>query len=348
MSKEVGIKKIAALANVSIGTVDRVLNNRSGVSPKTYERVQNVIDEIGYKKNNIASRLKLAKNSTIKIAVLFPNETYQESHYWHSPLKGIEKGIEELSGMGIEYDLFTFHMGNVESFEKEIEIIFENDFNALITVPFFYKSFKKIHSEKNKKNIPVVFLDTREELENCYFIYQNSFKSGTVSGRLLNQVIQNKGNYIIVSLTNSNVRQRNMVDREAGFRSFLKENAKISESKIYSIKESSNNLSAVKKKFEEISNTKPLGVFVTNSRAYLLPEILKRTKHLDTTIVGYDLNTNNQELLINNKIQYILNQKPDFQAYNAIKGVFKLITERDSSLLNIDIPVEILIKENLM
>ena len=45
------------------------------------------------KKNNIASRLKLAKNSTIKIAVLFPNETYQESHYWHSPLKGIEKGI---------------------------------------------------------------------------------------------------------------------------------------------------------------------------------------------------------------------------------------------------------------
>ena len=116
MSKEVGIKKIAALANVSIGTVDRVLNNRSGVSPKTYERVQNVIDEIGYKKNNIASRLKLAKNSTIKIAVLFPNETYQESHYWHSPLKGIEKGIEELNGMGIEYDLFTFHMGNVESF----------------------------------------------------------------------------------------------------------------------------------------------------------------------------------------------------------------------------------------
>ena len=39
---------------------------------------------------------------------------------------------------------------------------------------FFYKTFKKLHSEKNKKNIPVVFLDTREELENCYFIYQNS------------------------------------------------------------------------------------------------------------------------------------------------------------------------------
>jgi len=34
MSKSVGIKEIAELAGVSIGTVDRVLHNRSGVSKK--------------------------------------------------------------------------------------------------------------------------------------------------------------------------------------------------------------------------------------------------------------------------------------------------------------------------
>ena len=139
-----------------------------------------------------------------------------------------------------------------------------------------------------------------------------------------------------------------MVEREAGFRAFMQEHNKVAEERIFSIQNSSNNLSAVKTAFEQIPNSEPLGIFVANSRAYLLTEILKRSKHLNTTMIGFDLNANNLALLNENKIQYVLNQKPDFQAYNAIKGIFKLLTEGNSSSLSTDIPVEILIKENLM
>ena len=38
-------KKIAELANVSRGTVDRVLNNRGGVNEKTRERVLRIATE---------------------------------------------------------------------------------------------------------------------------------------------------------------------------------------------------------------------------------------------------------------------------------------------------------------
>ncbi|MGA0444982.1 MAG: LacI family DNA-binding transcriptional regulator, partial [Flavobacteriaceae bacterium] len=75
MSKSVGIKEIAELAGVSIGTVDRVLHNRSGVSKKTALLILDVIKKTGYKKNNAASRLKLAQNNQIKIAVLLPIES---------------------------------------------------------------------------------------------------------------------------------------------------------------------------------------------------------------------------------------------------------------------------------
>lgn len=348
MDKEIGIKEVARLAGVSIGTVDRVIHNRSGVSPDTFDRVTKIISETGYKKNNVASRLKLAKSSTLNIAVLLPNEAYQESHYWHLPLQGVEKAIEELQGMGITYELFTFYMGNEDSFESAANEIFKNDFDALLTVPFFYDACHKITTEKNQHNIPIVFLDTKQELSHCYFIYQNSYKSGAVAGRLLYQVIGKKGNYVIVSLTNTNIREKNMVEREAGFRAFMQEHTKVAEERIFSIQNSSNNLSAVKTAFEQIPNSEPLGIFVTNSRAYLLTEILKRSKHLNTTMIGFDLNANNLALLNENKIQYVLNQKPDFQAYNAIKGIFKLLTEGNSSSLSTDIPVEILIKENLM
>ena len=47
----VTIKKIAEIAGVSRGTVDRVLNNREGVNAKTYQMVKEIADRLGYEPN---------------------------------------------------------------------------------------------------------------------------------------------------------------------------------------------------------------------------------------------------------------------------------------------------------
>ena len=44
----VTIKDIANMANVSRGTVDRVLNNRGGVSPRTSERIRLIAEKMNY------------------------------------------------------------------------------------------------------------------------------------------------------------------------------------------------------------------------------------------------------------------------------------------------------------
>ena len=41
------LAEIAEHAHVSIGTVDRVLHNRKGVSEKTKQLIQSIIDEYG-------------------------------------------------------------------------------------------------------------------------------------------------------------------------------------------------------------------------------------------------------------------------------------------------------------
>ncbi len=45
------IKDIAELAGVSRGTVDRVLNNRSGVSPQTAEKIKEIAKALDYRPN---------------------------------------------------------------------------------------------------------------------------------------------------------------------------------------------------------------------------------------------------------------------------------------------------------
>ncbi|MCR4939516.1 MAG: LacI family DNA-binding transcriptional regulator, partial [Treponemataceae bacterium] len=64
------LSEIAAYANVSTGTVDRVLHNRKGVSEKTKKRIQEIIDRYGYQPNPIASQLKNKK--VFVIGVLMP------------------------------------------------------------------------------------------------------------------------------------------------------------------------------------------------------------------------------------------------------------------------------------
>src|SRR6056300_379304 len=137
MKEKVGIKKIAELAGVSIGTVDRVLNNRKGVSKETAKHIRAVIKHTGYKKNNVASRLKLAQNKTISICVLFPKEAYLEEHYWNLPLKGINKAVAELSEMGITHDLHVFEIGSFRSFTKESEKVRYSKPQAFSPFPFF-------------------------------------------------------------------------------------------------------------------------------------------------------------------------------------------------------------------
>ncbi|RYE20651.1 MAG: LacI family transcriptional regulator, partial [Sphingobacteriaceae bacterium] len=50
----VRIKDIALKANVSTGTVDRVLHNRGNVNEKVKEKVLKIINEMNYEPNFIA------------------------------------------------------------------------------------------------------------------------------------------------------------------------------------------------------------------------------------------------------------------------------------------------------
>ncbi|MCR4570191.1 MAG: LacI family DNA-binding transcriptional regulator, partial [Bacteroidales bacterium] len=51
MTEKATINDIARLTGLSKGTVDRVLHNRGEVSRKSYQKVMDVIKELGYEPN---------------------------------------------------------------------------------------------------------------------------------------------------------------------------------------------------------------------------------------------------------------------------------------------------------
>lgn len=69
MKKNLSIKEIAKLSNVSVATVSRVINNRSGFSEETKKKVLKIIKDTGYEANNIAKSLRMSKSYSIGIIV---------------------------------------------------------------------------------------------------------------------------------------------------------------------------------------------------------------------------------------------------------------------------------------
>ncbi|WP_328581818.1 LacI family DNA-binding transcriptional regulator [Streptomyces sp. NBC_00370] len=65
----VSLKDVALRAGVSVKTVSNVVNNFPHVTPATRERVQRVIDELGYRPNLTARHLRKGRTGIITLAV---------------------------------------------------------------------------------------------------------------------------------------------------------------------------------------------------------------------------------------------------------------------------------------
>lgn len=96
--KPSGIPLIAKLAEVSIGTVDRALHGRPGISPKTLERILRIAREIGYKPNAAARALSTGRH--VRIGICVPKEI---AYFYDELWDGIRDEANRYAGRGVEF-----------------------------------------------------------------------------------------------------------------------------------------------------------------------------------------------------------------------------------------------------
>ena len=70
VGRPAGIKDIARALGISIGTVDRAIHGRGGISPITNERVLKMAQTLGYKPNLAARFLKAPRQ--VRVAINLP------------------------------------------------------------------------------------------------------------------------------------------------------------------------------------------------------------------------------------------------------------------------------------
>lgn len=144
------IKDIAKIANVSIATVSRVLNNEGGYNEATKKKILEIAKEIGYRKNEMAR--SLVKNTSNTIGVILPRAV---TMFYGDIISGIEDIANErgfsviLTQSGIKSHRMT----------EALNLMAERRVDGLIIVSIDLSS--EHISQLNALGTPTILLSTK-------------------------------------------------------------------------------------------------------------------------------------------------------------------------------------------
>ena len=145
-----GIKEIAKLLGVSIGTVDRALHARPGISAKNRARVLKMAEKLNYKPNVAARNLKL--NRRLRIAVHLP---HQITSFFDPLREGIRAAAAGMAGVSLELDFRTYpHIGKGDIALLETDV--GQRYDGIILTPGDPAKFDPLIRRLTAQGIPVV------------------------------------------------------------------------------------------------------------------------------------------------------------------------------------------------
>jgi len=352
------VKEIAKKANVSIGTVDRVLHKRGRVSSSTAEKINRIIQENGYHTNPIARHLK--NNTYYKIGLLVPNMCY-ESGYWKQILEGVKEGVKEFEAFNFFLKDFEFLRADKKSLHSKFEELQNSECNAWIIAPVMQEVISECISNCDEKKLkPYCFIDSNIPDSKAFCaIHQNPYKAGRLAAKLtyltsnkyalLND--DEKVFVIILPFTEA----FNLNERAKGFCDWFLESRKGRAVKVFS--ESSTRESLEKEIDLIVVEYKSLkGICIANAVSHIAANYItdlyeKKNKIFEgrtrPSVVGFDLVQNNYECLKEEKIDCLISQEPEEQGKIAVRQIYKRLVLEEENQAVIEMPLKIYFKENV-
>lgn len=344
-TKKVTIQDVAKYANVSVGTIDRVIHDRGKVSPDKKQRIEEAIRKLDFNPNFLARTLALGNR--YKISTLVPAAPVND-HYWSLPKNGIDKAAGMYKDFGIEINSFFYNLFDEESFVEQANKILETNTKGVILAPLFLHESLIFIEKLKAREIPYIFIDSDIQDQNrLTYIGPDVLLSGYIAAKLLNSVVQGTGDVLIMNIVKGIENAAALKRMETGFRNYF-QGIGLNRANILTLSINSSDKEDVYRELTKfyIKNQNIKGVFVTNSKSYLVSGF-HLTHELDIRVVGYDLVAGNIEHLKKGVIDYIISQNPVQQGIKSVQTLFDFFIYKNIPRKVQYVPLDIIIRENV-
>lgn len=204
----VTIYDVARVANVSMATVSRVVNGNPNVKPSTRRKVQECIEELGYRPNAVARGL--ASKRTTTIGVIIPDISIN----LHGELS---RGIADIATM-YEYNIILSNSD--ERPERELELLIDLFGKQVDGLIFMSDSVSdEVRKEMSRGSVPIVFAGTVDN-ENQFATVNIDYEQASFEA--VSKLVA-KGHKKIAFVTGPLTRDINRDHKKIGYERALKE-----------------------------------------------------------------------------------------------------------------------------
>ena len=309
------VRSIAALAGVSRGTVSRVLNNKSDVSPEVRARVLHIIEETGYRKDERFSGV-----DTIIIGVIVAYWT--DEYFTNSTLRGIRRAEREINANRVKLEIRYMKSRSDKEYICMCEEMLELGVRGLVlNIPdniYMEAEIERLH----KAGIVVVTYnsDLPDSKRICH-VGQDLLRSGKIAAGLMTRCISPKDHILVVT---GNMEFRSHRVRIDGFIQHLQEMGFSSD--CFAVAECYEQYDltydAVRHAVE--TDQKLRGVYMATENVRACLDALSDVRRRISVIVN-DLTPEARRNLRNGRIDFVVEQDFSAQIYRAILILHELL-----------------------
>ncbi|HUW42555.1 MAG TPA: substrate-binding domain-containing protein [Rectinemataceae bacterium] len=344
MDQKATVKEIARLAEVSIGTVDRVLHGRSGVSAETKQRVDTIIAALGYKPNILARQLSL--NKTYVFRVIMPRAD-QDSGYWSLCLHGIRRAARDLASFRVKVRVDEFDRYDKDAYRRLLEEILREPGDGLLIAPVLPRELLSALA-KIDRNVPYVFFDgSVEGASPLAVIGQDAYSGGYLAGRMMLLLAGGReGSFIAL---NAHAEDRHIKQRIEGFETFFRDQAggrEVRDLSCFELAQDESAAAFLEGLFRETPRI--AGILVANSSGHLVGDWLLRSgRKAASALVSWDLVPDNVRSMRDGGIDCLISQRPFEQGREGLERLFQAVVQEEEGEGDVKVPLDIFFKENL-
>jgi len=334
-------KDLAAEAGVSLATIDRVLNGRPGVKPRTVAKVNEAIERIGFVPN--LSAVNLARKKNYQFRFLLPEHGDQ---FLDVLVKHIEEARTAFAAEMV--DATTVRLPAEDPY-RLADYLGRLDAKLVHGIAIMAPESPQVRDAINRlleRGIEVVqFLAGQPKAASIDFVGINNHAAGATAAQLMGRFLGGQMGKIIV--TSETMQSRDSIDRRLGFDEVI--NREYPQLQTLPSIETHGDLERTRKILKNIVANYPdiLGLYVLSSEARIPIEEISKITTKPLVKIVHERTPFTEAALQNGQIDAVIAQNPGHLVRSAIRILKARNDQREPVASQEKIRIEILLKENL-
>ena len=307
------IQDVAREAGVSVATVDRVLNRRSGVRSETVKRVEAAADKLAYQPDRLAARLARARDYRFCFILPTGTNTFMQA------LQGeVERTAERLTAERVRIAVRMVDVFDGLALAEELEAL-GDDFDGVAVVALDHPAVREAINGLADSGVKVVTLvSDAPGAKRVHYVGIDNTAAGRTAAMLLGRFVGPRRGK--VGLIAGSLALRDHVERQFGFEQIMAR--EFPDLEVLPVREGRDDFEKVEAVTTALLEETPdlVGIYNVGAGNRGIVAALEATGRLgEVVFIAHDLTPFTRKQLVRGAIDAVVNQDPGHEARSAAR-----------------------------